>query len=80
MLLFADDQRVIQFEGEDYLCFEYMPNTTNARVWQARGWRTGECDEWDGYQRLSHVTKQMRALSEKRTSGQGGEYDESEKG
>jgi hypothetical protein len=79
VLLFADDERAIQFEEQDYLFFEYMPKTTKARVWQSRGWRTGECGEWDGYQRLSIITKQMRALSEKLTSGQGRGYDESGK-
>jgi hypothetical protein len=67
VLLFAQDKRLISFKGEEYLYFELTATPEGFREWQSRGWRSGECGEWEGYQRLSEVCRRMREAQESRT-------------
>jgi hypothetical protein len=59
VLLFAQDQRLIHFKGEEYLYFELTTTPEGSREWQNRGWYPGDNGEWEGYQRLSEVCRKM---------------------
>src|SRR5262245_37114989 len=54
VLLFAQDERAIHFEGHECLFFEFMPGQGGLRRWVSRGWNVYE-HEWEGYRRLSEV-------------------------
>ena len=55
VLLFTQDQRTIHFNGTDFLYFELKLSTDGERRWESRGWGSGECGEWEGYQRLTEL-------------------------